>query len=157
MPDDNFDDLQKLLRLKRYEQPPPGFYQNFLHEFHRRQRADMLRQPLWRIACERIAAFFSEETASRHAYGMAVALVLLCAGITSWNFLQRDDTAPLTASAASAPQVQRSSLGLDSRPRVQLPDYFKAASNRKTANVASLRPRYVMDARPVSYEPASSF
>ena len=35
------------LRLKRYEQPPPGYFENFLHEFHRRQRDELLRQPLW--------------------------------------------------------------------------------------------------------------
>ena len=28
-PPDNFDDLEKLLRLKRHEQPPPRFYKDF--------------------------------------------------------------------------------------------------------------------------------
>jgi hypothetical protein len=37
---DNFDEneIGKLLRLKRFEQPPPGYFENFLHEFHRRQQ-----------------------------------------------------------------------------------------------------------------------
>src|SRR5213076_1122485 len=52
---DEFDDneIARLLRLKRYEQPPPGYFENFLHEFHRRQRDEMVRQPLWRICLER--------------------------------------------------------------------------------------------------------
>src|SRR4029450_13703247 len=49
----NDNEIARLLRLKRYEQPPPGYFENFLHEFHRRQRDEMLRQPLWRICLER--------------------------------------------------------------------------------------------------------
>ena len=56
---DEFDDreIARLLRLKRYEQPPPGYFENFLHEFHRRQRDELLRQPLWRICLERAHTF----------------------------------------------------------------------------------------------------
>src|SRR4029077_19672523 len=48
---DEFDDneIARLLRLKRYNQPPPGYFEIFLHNFHRRQRDEMLPQPLWRI------------------------------------------------------------------------------------------------------------
>ena len=56
---DQFDDneIAKLLRLKKYEQPPPGYFDNFLHEFHRRQRDELLRQPLWQICLERAHDF----------------------------------------------------------------------------------------------------
>ena len=40
----NDNEITKLLRLKRYEQPPPRYFENFLHEFHRRQRDELLRQ-----------------------------------------------------------------------------------------------------------------
>src|ERR1700754_745127 len=39
-------DIQKLLKLKRYEAPPSGFHENFLKEFRRRQRVDLLRRTL---------------------------------------------------------------------------------------------------------------
>jgi len=56
---DNFDEneIGKLLRLKKYEQPPPGYFENFLHEFHRRQRDELLKEPVWRIALQRAQDF----------------------------------------------------------------------------------------------------
>ena len=51
------NEIGKLLRLKKFEQPPPGYFENFLHEFHRRQRDELLRQPLWRICLERAQDF----------------------------------------------------------------------------------------------------
>ena len=52
---DPFDDheIVRLLRLKRDEQPPASYYGNFLSEFRRRQRDELLRQPVWRICFER--------------------------------------------------------------------------------------------------------
>jgi hypothetical protein len=40
------DEIARLLRLKRYEQPPASYYENFLSEFRRRQRDELLRQPV---------------------------------------------------------------------------------------------------------------
>ena len=42
----NEEQIGKLLRLKKYEQPPPGYFDNFLHEFHRRQRDELLKEPI---------------------------------------------------------------------------------------------------------------
>ena len=53
----NEDQIGKLLRLKKYEQPPPGYFDNFLHEFHRRQRDELLKEPVWRIALQRAQDF----------------------------------------------------------------------------------------------------
>lgn len=143
-------DLSTLLRLKRYEQPPPEYFENFLRDFQRRQRTDLLRQPLWQLAWERVSAFFSEPAASRFAYATATALVLLTAGVASMKIL---DT-PEPTLVAQTPPASILRLG---RPVVQLPDFNELSRNSTNSAVVSLRPRYVMDARPVSYEPASSF
>jgi hypothetical protein len=167
MPDEP-DEISRLLRLKRYEQPPPEYFENFLAEFHRRQRAELLREPLWRIAVERIAAFFSEHAAGRYAYAAATALVLFAATIVSLNIVNSSRDAqrePAIAQARNAApehsrQVASAGLSLDPRPQIRLPDLNDFSTlSRQTAHSANAftHPRYVMDTRPVSYEPASSF
>ena len=72
----NDNEIARLLRLKRYEQPPPGYFENFLHEFHRRQRNELLRQPLWRICWERAQDFmFRLDVRSLASYPVAAAAV----------------------------------------------------------------------------------
>ncbi len=149
MLDDN--ELQKLLRLKRYEQPSPEYFDKFLNEFHRRQRAEMLRRSAWRIAWDRVTAFFSEQTVGSFAYAAATALVLIVAGITSLNIV----TSHHEAVIAQAQPVSAQPFGLNTR--VHLPDFNELSNQTAHSATASLRPRYVMDARPVSYEPTSSF
>jgi hypothetical protein len=69
--------LSALLRLKRFEQPPPGYFATLVQDIHRRQREEMLRRPLWQIAIERMQTFFSEHSMGRLQYGGAMAAVLV--------------------------------------------------------------------------------
>ena len=50
-----FQEIERLLRLKRYERPPEDFYQNFLEGFKERQRGEMLRQSARGLLCERVS------------------------------------------------------------------------------------------------------
>src|SRR5207237_6455144 len=97
---DEFDDTEiaRLLRLKRYEQPPPGYFENFLHEFHRRQRDELLRQPLWRICVDRARDFvFSFNLSTLTSYPAAVTAVLVCAAILSLRIYQTPQPATVAA------------------------------------------------------------
>jgi len=52
--------MHKIIRLKRYEQPPEGYFDGFLREFHRRQRAELLRPSLYGLFKERFVLFLEE-------------------------------------------------------------------------------------------------
>lgn len=52
------EQLQRLLRLKRYEQPPEGFAEEFLEKFQRRQRSEIVRRSTLSIFWERFQAWF---------------------------------------------------------------------------------------------------
>src|SRR5688572_12187229 len=103
------EQLSALLRLKRYEQPPAQYFDRLLQDIHRRQRADLLKLPLWKIAVERVQTFFGEHSMSRLSYAGSLASVLVI-GMTAIGLMtpggavQRDDT-PLAAIAAANVEV----------------------------------------------------
>src|SRR3989440_12172931 len=100
----NDNEITKLLRLKRYEQPPPGYFESFLHEFHRRQRDELLRQPLWRICVDRARDFVvSFNLSTLTSYPAAVTAVLACAAILTLRIYQTP--APATAAAQNRPAL----------------------------------------------------
>ncbi len=114
MPEEDLSPISKLLRMKRHEQPPPEYFENFLREFQQRQRAEMLRRPAWRIALERMQARFSDLTReitsriapAQFAYGGASAAVLVIAVMFTANMLQHPGgSLPAIAMDLSQPQV----------------------------------------------------
>jgi hypothetical protein len=161
---DEFDDneIARLLRLKRYEQPPPGYFENFLHEFHRRQRDAMLRQPLWRICLERAHGFmFQLDVRSLASYPVAVAAVLVCAAVISLKIYQQPETARVafqSPPALSMPANTEGEWNLASPVAAQV---FRAqpvrSFNQSAQTHRAAPPRYVLDSVPVSYEPTFRF
>ena len=162
MDDFNDNEIARLLRLKRYEQPPPGYFENFLHEFHRRQRDELLHQPLWRICLERAQTFMSQlDMRSLASYPTAVAAVLVCAAIFLLKVYQQPETArvatqsPLTLSVPANVE-QEWSLAAPAAPqilRMQPVGSFRGSVQTHRA----APPRYVLDSVPVSYEPTFRF
>src|SRR4029434_6003894 len=96
------DQISRLLRLKRYEKPPPGYFENFLHEFRRRQRDELIRQPLWRVCFERAEAF-ALLINIRSLAPAGIALLVAYAAVFSIRLFQAPDTNQLEIQASSIP------------------------------------------------------
>ena len=96
--------LSKLLRLKRYEQPPPGYFDDFLREFQRRQRAEALRRPAWAVLWDRIASIAPTFRVPQFAYA---AILILAAGASTLIVTQQP------AGTVARAEGSRTSLSLN--------------------------------------------
>ncbi len=108
------DEIARLLRLKRYEQPPPAYFENFLSEFRRRQRDELLRQPPWRIYFERAQDFAVQcNVRSLASYAAGIAAVMACAAVISITIYQQPETTQVTlqSSPVPAPRVNFDHVG----------------------------------------------
>jgi hypothetical protein len=88
-----FEDIQRLIRLKRFEQPGEGFTEDFLHQFHQRQRAEMLKQSSLELLWERTTTWWNNLLVPK--WGMVAAVVSVCT-MSLWMLSQ-------AAAARSAP------------------------------------------------------
>ncbi|MDD5200478.1 MAG: hypothetical protein PHC88_11835 [Terrimicrobiaceae bacterium] len=136
-------EIQKLIRLKRYEQPPEGYFDDFLLEFQRRQRAEMLRRPLWQIAWERANLWLDGFRVPAFAYA---TILVAAVGITT---LIVNSQSPSTAVVASV--SPSSAPALSGAPAVPTAPVAQVSSS------ANLPPSYSLEKRPVSYDAPFSF
>ncbi len=160
--DDEFKELQTLLRLKKYEQPPQGFEsysERFLKEFHRRQRWEASRKTGFAALWESTAEWMENFTVPRYAY--ALTLAVFGAAALAINGLQPADRVETLAAGQSfapvAVSAPRSALALN-RP-LDLSD-LEVQSQLNLGNSATggdVQPRYILDARPASYDASFSF
>lgn len=101
------DKVARLLRLKRYEQPPPGYFENFLHEFHRRrQRDELLREPLWSICVDRVRDFvFRYNVRTFAGYSAGVVTATACIVVIAITALQRPNSIQLAVQTSPVPNA----------------------------------------------------
>lgn len=153
------EQLSALLRLKRYEQPPAEYFDGLLRDIHRRQRAELLHRPLWRIAFDRVQTFFGEHSMGSLSYAGAMAVVLIVGVgaiglLTSGGNIERGGTT-LTTTLRPAAAPEKYVTLQESAPAPKLEARSLAAAPSLPPVLP--QPRYVIDARPVSYESPSSF
>jgi len=156
--------VQQLLRLKRFEQPPAGYFEQTLDELHYRMRAGSVissrnRSRFQSTRFSRLQEFFSNLNSFRvpqAAYAGAFAIFLVVAtlmGIGVWSPRPKFDVYNTTAS------VSQNENGGIVGGRIQLSalrsgeqDIFPTI--KPSDNVT---PRYILGGQPVSYNTPSSF
>jgi hypothetical protein len=161
----DFDDheIATLLRLKKHEQPPPGYFDNFLHEFHRRQRDELLREPLWRICLDRAQDFmFKLSVPSLTSYPAAATALLVFAAVISFKIYQTPAGDPNVAGNRPTKTVAAASDGeWTLASPVAATRVFSTKPLRNSDQSAhthrATQPRYVLDSVPVSYESTFRF
>jgi hypothetical protein len=100
------DQIRRLLRLKRYEKPPPDYFENFLDEFHRRQRErdELFPQPLWRV-CVECAEDFVLRLNIRSLASAGIAAVIACAAVVSIKLYQQPDVTEVAVQGSPVPST----------------------------------------------------
>ncbi len=94
------EDVQRLIRLKRYETPGEAYFEGFLKDFKERQRAEMLRGSARSLLLERIGMWFDELGGARRFVPIgAMAATALGIGL---YFVgpQREESASSTMTAS---------------------------------------------------------
>jgi hypothetical protein len=143
-------DVGALLRLKRYEKPPPSFYENFLVEFQRRQRVAAAVPKLH----ERIYDWFSQHVVGilpdfRVPVSAYVAVGILAVGISSW--ILTTDKLGTTQGEAVAMEEKTENAGdlLKMQINQPLPEVFLYPVNIPSQiRVSTLPPNYSLESIP---------
>ena len=87
-PDDNFDQLRKLLAIKKHEVPPPGFFEDFSGKVIDRINAGEAQPKWW----QRILGGFESKPALIGAYATVMTALL----VTGIHLTTQPETAPAT-------------------------------------------------------------
>ncbi|MDX1951805.1 MAG: hypothetical protein SFY81_06450 [Verrucomicrobiota bacterium] len=94
---EDFKDLQRLLALKRHEQPPPGFHERLPHRVI--TQIDLRYKPEPRNLWELLVARFDAKPLLACAYGFTISSLLL-AGFRLAQYLENDGEGLNRASAS---------------------------------------------------------
>ncbi|MBV8211984.1 MAG: hypothetical protein JOZ08_02015 [Verrucomicrobia bacterium] len=153
--------VQRLLRLKRFEQPPPGYFEQTLDELHYRMRAGSVAHSTRNRSnrFSRLQEFVANLNTFRvpqAAYAGAFAIFLVVAtlmGTGVWSPRPKFNVYDATAAAGQSDKagivggrIQLSALKSDQQ---EIFPTIKPSDN--------VTPRYILGGQPVSYNTPSSF
>jgi len=135
------ESISRLLRLKRYENPPEGYFEKFLTEFQLKQRAEVIHRPFLRIAWDRLCSLLAPPPIPRLALAGSFAVAVIASGLVlNWAIDDSPDMPPATMTLSRNEPLQIDA----SRPT--------ETSAKPLSNV-----EYVLPAQVVSYASRRSF
>jgi hypothetical protein len=152
--------LQKLIRIKRFEQPPAGYFDRALIEFHRRQREELLRRSATSIWWERFTSSLWNFRVPSYAYGAVFGVFVVAATIIgSGLWIPYKDANRVGVISESGTEGASARLALNGN--LDWSKFDHSASSPTVVPVIgpsqTALPRYVLDGRPVSHKASFSF
>jgi hypothetical protein len=104
------NEIARLLRLKRYEKPPPDYFENFLHEFRRRQRDALRHQPLWSVCLGRTQDLvFRYNIRPLVSYATGLAVAAACVAVISITVHQQPEPVQVAVESSPVPRTRPAS------------------------------------------------
>jgi len=88
-----FQDIQRLMRLKRFEMPGEDFVEDFVTQFRERQRSELLRQSARGLLWERVSTYFDDLISPKWATIAATAAVSVFAAWGTMNMFGSNEQA----------------------------------------------------------------
>jgi hypothetical protein len=112
MHDDEFEAIRKLMRLKRHETPGEGFTEDFLREFHRRQRNAAQQQ----TGLDRFFQMLGDkfEALLNPKWGLAAAAAVIALVAVFLNGMNSTPVPNQPAQAATRPEEPRKKAAAES-------------------------------------------
>lgn len=141
-------DISKLLQMRRME-PSADDTRKFLHEFHRRQRAKMLRPSVREALWDRLMSIAPTFRVPQFAYAAIFAIAVSVSTV----ILTQQPGATGNQIAAAAPEATQAPISLVSTKPVTIGDAVPVSARTD----GSLPSHYVLQPRPVSNEQPLSF
>lgn len=140
--------VSKLLRLKRYEQPAPGYHEKFLYEFRRRQRAELLKRHPLAVFWENLCDIWPTYQVPRLAYA-AIAAVAIGAGVLLFDDNRGSD--PGQASFARAELNSIPDFSIEPSRPVTILNSVPVSTRADSSQHYVLQPRPASNDRPLSF------
>ena len=109
----DFDNLQRIIRLKRYETPGEDFVEDFVTRFHQRQRSELLRQSARGLLWERMTTFWDNLVSPRWTTAMVTACVAV---VAAWGSMAMSGAGKAVATQESFASAQTMPTALSAQP-----------------------------------------
>ncbi len=139
-----FKNIQRLIRLKKFEQPGEEFHEEFLRNFHQRQRAEMLQRSSLKLLWERTATWWSHWLAPK--WGMIAAAVAV-GSMSIWMLFPSatKSAAAVTTVSSAVPPIDETLFIL----KMDLSDFPTAPmAGRGDATIEAMLLRKHLETRP---------
>ena len=141
---ENFEPLRRLLALKRHEQPPPGYFNDFSRQVITRikagekgERGAFIERLLWEAPwLQRIWAAFEAKPILAGVFGVAVC-GLLITGVLYSDRMDASSVALVPGAEAEAAPMALANVSAADHPLLAKPVVFEPSSTNPVATAQS--------------------